>query len=243
MKIIEKVFQFNDSVEIDRCCAPNQNKKGERRQRRNKPTDEQMKKHNKKMAEKKLRRLIKCNFAEDDWHLTLTYDKNNRPTPEQAHKKLLNFINAIRRYCKKQGYVFKYIHVTEYENAAIHHHIIINNFPDVQRVVIGKWKYNTNWSPIYAGDRVEELASYFIKETEKIFRTAKAGKQRYACSRNLERPEPDEIRPCSLKTISPSPRVPKEYRGKYILDVDYCYYGISNKTGYPSQTIVLRRIS
>lgn len=242
MHMIEKIYRYRDSVEIDRCFAPNLGKKGEKRQRKEKPTAEQMIKHNKKMAEKRLRRLIKCNFNENDWHLTLTYDKNDRPTVEQAHKNLQNFIRRIKRYCKKQGYAFKYIHVTEYENAAIHHHIIINDFPDVQRVVIKKWKYNTNWSPIYANDRVEELASYFIKETEKTFRTAKAGKQRYSCSRNLERPEPDEIRPCSLKKISPNPRVPKEFRDRYILDVDYCYYGISNKTGYPSQTIVLRRI-
>lgn len=243
MHMIEKIFRFGHSVEIDRCLAPNFGKKGEKRQRRKKPTAEQMKEHNRKMAEKKLRRLIKCNFTEDDWHLTLTYDKDNRPTAEQAHKFLLNFIKCIRRYCKKHNYVFKYVHITEYEGVAIHHHIIINNFPNVQRVVIKKWKYNTNWSPLYANDRVEELASYLIKETDKTFRTAKAGKQRYSCSRNLERPEPDEIRPCNLKKLSPNPRVPKEYRDKYIIDVDYCYYGISNKTGYPSQTIVLRRIS
>lgn len=242
MGMIEKIFEFGNSVEIDRGYAPKFGVKGEKREKRYEPTKEEQKKHNQVQAEKRLRRLIKNNFTEDDWHLTLTYAKDNRPSVEQAHKNLLNFLNRVRRYCKKQNYTFKYISVTEYENKAIHHHIVINGFPDVQNVVKKKWKYNTNWSPIFEMDKVEELSGYLIKETEKTFREGKAGKQRYSCSRNLERPEPDEVHPCS-KHLSPNPRVPKKYRDKYVLDEDYCYYGISAKTGWPSQTLVLRRMT
>lgn len=241
MPFIQKTFIFENTIEIDKCYTPRYNIQGEKRRQKYRPTPEQVRRHNKKQAEKKLRRLIKANFSLGDWHLTLTYDKNERPTPEQAHKNLNNFINALRRHCKKHNYVLQYIHVTEYLNAAIHHHIVIKSFPNIQEVCIKKWKYNTNWSPLYEAERVETLAEYLIKETDKTFREDPVSKQRYSCSRNLKRPEP-EVRVCSSH-IAKEPQVPKAYRNEYVMDPDYYYFGVSEKTGYASQSILLRKMT
>ena len=65
----------------------------------------------------------KANFkATEDYHLVLTYKKNNRPTPEQAKKYLKNFIQNMRNAYRRLDEELKYILVTEYENKAIHHH-------------------------------------------------------------------------------------------------------------------------
>jgi hypothetical protein len=241
MPFIQKTYVLGETIEIDKCYTARYNIKGEKRHKRYKPTPEQMRKHNRIQAEKKLRRLIKANFGEGDWHMTLTYDKKNRPEPEDAHRMLNNFLTSLRRYCKKNGFVLKYIIVTEYLNAAIHHHVIISDFDNIQQVCMKKWRWNTNWTPLYEGERVEVLAEYLIKETDKTFREDPVNKQRYSSSRNLKRPEP-EVRVCS-GNIAKEPQVPKKYRDNYVMDVDYYYFGVSETTGYASQSMILRRMT
>lgn len=240
MAFVQKTYIFEESIEIEKGYTHRYHQKGEKRVKKSNPTPDQVKEYNRRQAEKRLRRLIKANFKKGDWHLTLTYDKNDRPTPEEANETLKKFIRKLRAYCKKHYSELKYIHVTEYMNAAIHHHVIIADVPGLQQYIIKNWPYNTNWTPMYEGERVEVLASYLIKETDKTFRLDPAAKQRYACSRNLVRPEPI-ITICS-KNIDKRPIVPKKYRAEYIMDVDYYVFGVSEVTGYAYQSMILRKV-
>ena len=96
----------------------------------------------------------------------------------------------MRRAYKKLGVELKYIIVTEYENKAIHHHLIINGIPDTIKLVSKYWQYgHANFTPLYEEASIGELAEYLIKETDKTFRTGKFQKQRYCCSRNLKEPK------------------------------------------------------
>lgn len=101
-----------------------------------KPTAEEMEKVNQMNAERTLRLKINANFGVDDPFITLTYRKEERPTPAGAKKNIKKLLDSLRKKYKTMGAELKYINVTEYQNKAIHHHIIINH---VEGVDVSKW--------------------------------------------------------------------------------------------------------
>lgn len=56
---------------------------GQIREKKRKATPEEIKKHNQWKRERDVRRLIKWNFRERDYWITLTYPKDYRPTWEE----------------------------------------------------------------------------------------------------------------------------------------------------------------
>lgn len=240
MPHIEKIYEFNSTVEIERGYSSNYGKKLQKISDYYKPTPEKMKEHNRKQAENRLRRKIKANFTSDDWHITFTYAKNNRPTPDEANKGIKRFLRQLRRWCKKNGYILKYITVTEYENYAIHHHMILNDNPGLFEFIKKKWPHGVNYSPIHDDDDVATLAAYFIKETEKTFRNKEGRKLRYTCSRNLIDPKPVKTRIHKVKGFGDI-EVPKEYKGRYILDTDSIVETV-NDFGHIHQSFTLKKI-
>jgi len=68
-----------------------------------KPTPEEMKKINQMNAERTLRLKINANFGVDDPFITLTYRKDERPTPAQAKKNIKKLIDSLRKEFKKLG--------------------------------------------------------------------------------------------------------------------------------------------
>jgi DNA-binding ferritin-like protein (Dps family) len=240
MPNIEKIYEFGSTVEIERGYSANYGKKLQMKSEKYRPTPEKVAEHNRKQAEKKLRRKIKANFTSDDWHMTLTYDKTNRPTAEQANEWMKKFMRKLRTYCKRNGHVLKYITVTEYEHVAIHHHFIINNFPGLFEFMKKNWPDGVNYSPIHDDDDVAELASYLIKETEKTFRNKEGRRLRYTCSRNLINPEPTKVSVHKVRGFG-AIEVPKEYKGKYIIDTD-SILELVNEFGHVHQSFTLKLI-
>lgn len=211
------------------------NKKG-----KEKPTTEEMEKVNERNAERTLRLKINANFGVDDLFTTLTYRKDERPTPEQAKKNIKKLINELRKEFKKIGEELKYINVTEYKNKAIHHHLIINHIEgqDVAKMVRRLWKFGRPDFK-FLGDtgQYKDLAAYLIKETSKTYKENDGGhKQRYSCSRNLIIPVPKtEIVKRATKWLPD----PKPIKGYYI-DKDTVYSGVDPFTGreYQRYTMV-----
>ena len=75
----------------------------------------------------------------------------------------------MKYHLGKIGVEFKWVLVTEYENKAIHHHVIINDAPGLFEIVKKQWKYGRpNFTPL--DDDVQGLAEYLVKETNKTFR-------------------------------------------------------------------------
>ena len=110
---------------------------------REKPTAEEIEKVNQMNAERTLRLKINANFGADDPFITLTYRKDERPTPAQAKKNIKKLIDSLRKEFKKVGVELKYINVTEYKNKAIHHHLLINHIEgqDVSKWVRRLWQF------------------------------------------------------------------------------------------------------
>ncbi len=182
--------------------------------KRVKATAEEVKRINERNRIKKLRRLIYENFSDEDWHLTLTYQKDKRPNPEQAKEFLDKFIKKMRKEHKKQGKKFKWIAVTEFYNKAIHHHLIINDYDFTVKLVKELWIYGSpNFSGLYKNDDYEALAVYLIKETSKSKSDPDIkNKPTYRASRNLRKPK-ETTKIISSKNFLKPPKPP---RGWYI---------------------------
>lgn len=238
---IKRTWKFKNSIEVEKIHTFTCRAKGMKRNAKINQTKESVKKNNKRKAVDRLRRLIKANF-ENGYHVVLTYDKDNRPDRIRAEKELKNFVRRMKYRFNKSGEEFKYILVTEYENKAIHHHLIINDSDqiNVNRTMAEQWSRNghVNYTMLYVDEEVETLAEYLIKETDKTFRDDECTKQRYTRSRNL-------IEPVCTQTIlkgntfQNNPSVP----AVYALKKDTLINGVSDITGYPYQKYTLYKIS
>lgn len=201
------------------------------REDKDKPTPEEMEKVNQKNAEAKLRRLINANFGLGDYHLVLTYKREDRPDPAEAKKRFANFIRKLRREYKKLGVDLKYIIATEYK--PIHHHIILNGIDaNILKVLRQCWPYGTpHLTPLDDTGQYSKLAEYLIKETSKTFRDNDGGtKQRYSHSRNLIVPKPKITRVEASRWLED----PKPVKGYYI-DKDSVHNYINPFTGKKMQ--------
>lgn len=210
------------------------------RSKRKKPTAEEMEKVNQLNAERKLRLKINANFMEDDLFITLTYRKNERPTPETAKKHIGDLLKTLRKEYKKMGAALKYVNVTEYENKAIHHHVLLNHVDgyDIAKIVRGLWKFGRpDFKYLDNSGQYKDLAAYLIKETSKTYKKNDGGhKQRYSCSKNLVMPQPKvEV----VKKATKWQADPKPIKGYYI-DFDTVYNGVDPFTGrkYQKYTMV-----
>lgn len=204
-------------------------------------TPEEMDKINELNAARKLRLKINANFKKGDPYITLTYRKDCRPNADEVKKNILKpFFDKLRAYYKKQGTTLKYIIVTEYENKAIHHHLIVNDVDNIEKVINNLWVYGRpNYKYLDGTGQYKDLADYLIKETSKTYRKnkleGKGAKQRYSCSKNLIIPEPQTEVVKASKWLAD----PKPIKGYYV-DQDTIFNGIDPFTGreYQKYTLV-----
>lgn len=207
-----------------------------------KPSAEEIEKINQMNAERTLRLKINNNFGVDDPFTTLTYRKEERPEPGQAKENIDKLIGKLRKEYKKLGASLKWICVTEYQNKAIHHHLLINHIEgaDVSKMIRKHWRFGRpGFKYLDDTGQYKDLAAYLIKETSKTYK-ARDGvrKQRYSCSRNLIMPEPKTEIIKRAKSWAPDP---KPIKGFYI-DQDTVYNGVDPFTGLPYQKYTMVRI-
>lgn len=245
----KKTWYLLRTVEVEKTYQWRYGAPGMPRSAKKKATPEDIERQNQWVAEKKLRRTINLNFKGDDLHLILTYRKDNRPEKEQQPKILKDFLKDMRRDYRKAGCQFKYILATEYgSRGAVHHHLIINNITQdgisTTRLVTKNWKYGRPmWVPLDDTGEYKDLAEYIIKDTSKSFRMeGNPFKQRYTCSRNLEKPVP-VVEKMSASRWRDEPKItPKMENDGWWLDYDSIVTGFNRVTGYPYQYYTLRRI-
>ena len=159
----------------------------QKRQARKNPSSDAVKKNNDRIARKRLTRLMNANFYPGDLHATFTYG-GDAPTPEEARKEMEKFRRRLSREYSKQGKEFKWIEVTEYKNARIHHHMVLSYIEP--EIITKQWKAgHVRFVSLDRSRNYRKLAEYFLKETTKTMREPEARtKQRWSASRNLTRP-------------------------------------------------------
>ena len=158
-----------------------------KRQARRNPSRAAVIKNNDRIAEKKLTRLMNANFFPGDLHCVFTYS-GTEPSQKDAKKEIRNFKRRMERAYAKAGRDFKWIEVTEYSHARIHHHMLMSYIEP--SVIEKQWKRgHVHFTALDRTRNYKKLAEYFIKETSKTMRTpGNETKQRWSASRNLTRP-------------------------------------------------------
>ena len=236
-------YKAGATIEVIKCI-PRGCRKGADRGLGRKKTPEEMREANLRQAARKLARKINANFRPGDWHITLTYKRENRPEPKEAQKVVAKLLDNLRREFKARGFTLKYVLVTEYKQKAIHHHMVINQVNDGKATTIGivrkNWKDRGHIQavPLYEDGEYQTLAEYLVKETEKTFRDPEAPfKQRYSCSRNLITPKPE----CRNRTAKKGWKLDPKPRAGYYIIRESLYNGF-DRLGYPYQRYVMVKI-
>lgn len=228
----EKAWFFSGSIEHERIRTGKPPDRGKKREKRKKPTPEQIAKQNQYNKEKRVRRLIKQNFQKNDYWVTFVYKKGTRgdlPEALEDRKKLRMYIS---KGYKKAGYELKWIGRTEVgKRGAMHHHMIINRIPGGDLIITEAWEKiaNSAWAdfvPMYKQGEFKDLAAYLVKPDKEDKDGNPSTYSNYSRSRNLEEPEP-EINRTTLKMIREYP----EPTPGYYIDKDSVRQGINPITG------------
>ncbi|MCI8483473.1 MAG: hypothetical protein HFH41_03925 [Lachnospiraceae bacterium] len=166
--------------------------KGEKRAKRRKATPEQVRQQNQRNREKKVRRLIKANFMENDYWITLKYPKGTRIRMKEAKKHMKYFLDKTRNDYKKRDAVFKFIYRIEIgKRGGLHVHILLNRITDADLIIKKNWKNGTiHFSLAYEAGGFRRLADYIVKPPAEDGEPEKEV-MAYSPSRNLVRPQPE----------------------------------------------------
>lgn len=241
---ITTTCQIRDKIEYAKYYFARYGAPGMAREKRKKPTPEEMAKQNLWIRQRDLRRLIELNFDEGDWHVILTCRKEERPDRDQAPAVIRKFRDKLRELYKKQGWDLKYIITCEVgSRGAVHWHMIVNNMENSRtstaRMIRELWTLGRPYfSPLDPGGDYKALAEYIVKETaRRIEKEETIEKLSYMPSRNLIRPvvRKKQVRARRWKQ---EPVAPKGY---YVVK-DSVVNGINKYTGLPYQHYTVRKI-
>ena len=234
---------FPGSIEHEYKFMGKYGAKGEKRDQRKQATPEQIKKQNQWMREKRMRRLIKANFGEDDMWVTLKYPKGLRKPIGEVKKDLKNFIDKMRYAYKKQSEPLKYIYRLEIGRlGGIHVHILLNRArgePSTDVLIKRLWTCGkAHYELLYESGGYQDLACYIVKLPDEgiekqlsLFPEAERKELiKYSCSRNLIRVEPvsKEYKHWSMRKIIEEGPTPTE---GYYIDKGSIISGINPVTG------------
>lgn len=233
---IRHTWEFGWCKEIEEKHTGRYGAPGQRRKRKKKASREEIAKQNQWKRERDVRRMIKWNFKERDYWMTVTYEKGVRPTAEEMKRDMQKLIRTVRRSYQRCGQQLKYVlRMGIGKRGGPHTHILVNRFSteDTGTDIIFQeaWKKgHINFKLAYQFGGYKDLAEYITKPREEWEpETIK----RYSVSRNLIRRDPEErtVERRSLidkQGISIYPKAPKGY----YIDPESVRTGINRITGY-----------
>ena len=235
--------RIRDRIEVSKHYSGRYGAPGMKREPKKKATPEEVERHNHWKRCRDLRRIIELNFEGGDWHVTLTCEKDKRPTKEEAPKVIRKFLAKLRQEYKKQGWELKYVISCEIgDRGAVHWHMVCNNehneMTDSAKLIRENWpRGRPYFSNMDATGEYERLAKYMVKQASKrIERGETVEKMSYSRSRNLKKPveRRERIRANAWRK---DPKIPEGWE----LVEDSLVNGISEVTGLPWQQYVIRR--
>lgn len=229
---IRHIWDFGDTIEIEEKHTGRYGAKGQKREKREKPSSEDIKRQNQWKKKRDIRRLIKWNFKKNDHWFTLTYPKGYRPSVKEIMGDIQKMIRKVRNQYRKLGQELKYIYrIGIGSKGGRHVHILVNRIDSTDTIVSDAWKKgHVNFRLLYEEGGYKKLADYIAKELEEW---EPEDMKRFHPSRNLIRKEPEEkeIRRRNLVDKQGNPIYPKAKKGYYI-DPDSVKTGINKVTGF-----------
>lgn len=179
MGTIRKMYRFKNFIEVEEYHDGRYGAPGEKRQKKKKPTPEQMEKVNQMNREKRIRWRLREYFKENDYFTVLTYRKSDRPPDmEKAKKDFKKFIRKIRDWYKNKGYeLFWMRNIERGTKGAWHIHLIINRIEGTDIMLSKAWPYGKVVNQLmYEKGGFADLAAYIAK-TEKTEESEDGGKK------------------------------------------------------------------
>lgn len=240
MAYIKKVYRFANAIEVEEYHSGRFGAPGKKREKRQRPTPEQVERINQKNKETRCRRKLRANFDINDYFTALTYEKDLRPTDmEEAKKNFAKFISGVRKEYEARGHPLKWIRNIEVgTKGAWHVHLVINRIRDTDLILRQAWKKGRTYNELlYEKGEFRDLAAYMTKtpKTDKRLRESS-----YSTSRNLPIPEPEIRKIFRWPTFEGEPRIRKDTARTWYLDEESFYEGV-NKYGYRFRHYTLLR--
>jgi hypothetical protein len=188
---IAKKYEAGDVLEID--MYPLWDTKAEAAKAKRGKTPSAQAEQNRKNAQRQFSRKINANFTEEDVELILTL-RDPLPTPDEARKYLQKFLKAIKKERATAGLPeLKYAYAYETMNAAgnqvrPHFHLILSGGLDRTKME-RMWEHGRANSMMLQPDEfgLTGRAIYITKTPRK---GPMKNVKKWACSRNLETPQP-----------------------------------------------------
>lgn len=238
MAYTKVTYRSPNAEEIEEYHSGRYGAPGQKREKKKKPTPEQMGKVNQRKKEDLCRRKLRKHFRKKDMFVTLTYAVQDRPPDmETAKGHFRDYINQVRKEYKKRGYALKWIRNIEVGTRnAWHIHMAVNRIPDADLILTEAWPHGqVDIKLCYSVGEFRDLAAYLTKtpKTDKRLREAS-----YSTSRNIPLPEPEK----KVITRWETWRDIKAPAGFY-LDKDSVQEGINPVTGYPYRKYTFLRIN
>ena len=237
MSYRENQYKFKNAIEVEQYHTARYGAPGQERQKKVKPTSEQMEKRNQYNKEKLARRKMRAHMDVNDYFTTLTFRKDVRPPDMVAAKVCFReFYQTVGKEYRKRGYELKWLRNIEVgTKGAWHIHVVLNRIPDTDLILRNAWKYGKVVSQLLnEKGEFARLAAYITK-TEKTDPRLK--ETSYSTSRNLPVPKPVQKDREHWKTWKDI-RIPKGF----YLDQDSVREGVNPHTGYEYRCYTLLRV-
>ncbi len=242
------IFRRGEIIDIEEFHDGNYGAPGGKREKREKPTKEQMQKVNAIQKAKRCRQRLLEYFTPGDCFATLTYEPRNRPPNMDAAKEhFRKFMRQIRAEYKKRNYeVFWIRNIERGTKGAWHIHLVINEIGDTASIIQKAWPYGGAYlSEIRLNDKIYDedftkLANYITKDENSRPKKSDGseGKPRikeasYSISRNMPLPEPQ------VDHLIRWRKEPIAKKGYYIVNL---VEGINPVTGYLYRRYTMMRL-
>lgn len=251
MSYKQKKWRTKNAIEVMEYHTARYGAPGQARQKRRKPTPEEMEKINQYNKERTARLKLRQWFDVNDYYTDLTYRREERPLDMQMAKEhFKKFIRKVRKEYKKRGATLRWMRNIEVGTKnGWHIHIIINRIPETDVILANAWEHGRVINQLmYAVGEFRKLASYITK-TPKTDKRLKESD--YSASRNMPIKKPEEKIFFHWKTFgrfsSPKDQDPidKDYHVRipkgFYLDKESYHEG-KNPYGYPYRTYTLLRL-
>lgn len=186
-----ETWYFNNSIEHEIKWVGKCGRKGEKREERKKPTPEQMKKQNQRNRENRIRRIMKANWGENDYWITMKYPAGTKLSRAEVKGHLKRFYERTRKDYRRRGEELKFFERVEIgKRGSPHVHILVNRIQDADVLIQQNWEHGRVYFKLaYEEGGFRKLAEYVAKPPdEEVDENGET--KAYSCSRNLIRPEP-----------------------------------------------------
>lgn len=236
----KKTWRFPNAVEVMEYHTGRYGAPGEPRHKRAGPTPEEVRRYNRKLREMKCRHKLREHFRENDYYVTMTYAKDQRPADmEEAKKDFRNFIRQLARAYRGTGHTIKWIRNIEVgTKGAWHVHLVVNRIPDADIIIRSCWQRGRAYFELlYEKGGFRQLAAYITKTPETDPRLREA---HHSSSRNLPVPEPEVKTIFRWETWPAAVRIRKDTAEKWYVDRDSVCEGV-NKYGHRYRQYTLLR--